>query len=73
VLRPSSINVFFVRIASSINVFDVALQRPTAKELLKHRFIQKAKKTTFLVEVVERFRAWRTKHPKSDDESDSDE
>ncbi|KAJ3164448.1 putative protein serine/threonine kinase [Geranomyces variabilis] len=33
-------------------------QRPPAKELLKHRFIKAAKKTTFLTEIIERHEQW---------------
>lgn len=32
----------------------IVLQRPTAKELLKHRFIKSAKKTNLLMELIER-------------------
>ncbi|TPX58201.1 hypothetical protein PhCBS80983_g03297 [Powellomyces hirtus] len=33
-------------------------QRPPAKELLKHRFIKAAKKTSFLTEIIERHEQW---------------
>jgi serine/threonine-protein kinase 24/25/MST4 len=33
-------------------------ERPTAKELLKHRFIKAAKKTNFLTELIERRQRW---------------
>jgi serine/threonine protein kinase len=33
-------------------------ERPTAKELLKHRFIRAAKKTSFLTELIERRQRW---------------
>ena len=35
------------------------LLRPTAKELLKHRFIKTAKKTSYLVELIERLERWK--------------
>ncbi|TGJ84476.1 hypothetical protein E0Z10_g4262 [Xylaria hypoxylon] len=41
--------------------------RPAAKELLKHPFIRKAKKTTYLTELIERYQRWSATH-KSDDE-----
>ena len=46
--------------------------RPTAKELLKHPFVRKAKKTTYLTELIERYERWQTTHEShsSDDESD---
>lgn len=37
--------------------------RPTAKELLQHRFIKSAKKTSYLTELVERSQEFRTKSP----------
>ncbi|KAG9293864.1 hypothetical protein G9A89_019202 [Geosiphon pyriformis] len=33
-------------------------QRPSAKDLLKHRFIRNAKKTSFLTELIERHEKW---------------
>lgn len=33
-------------------------ERPTAKELLKHRFIKTAKKSSFLTELIERKQRW---------------
>ncbi|GAA6017866.1 hypothetical protein JCM11491_001197 [Sporobolomyces phaffii] len=35
------------------------LARPPAKELLKHRFIKGAKKTGYLVELIERLERWK--------------
>ncbi|TPX33779.1 hypothetical protein SmJEL517_g03411 [Synchytrium microbalum] len=34
-------------------------QRPPAKELLKHRFIKAAKKTSYLTELIERYERWK--------------
>jgi serine/threonine-protein kinase 24/25/MST4 len=47
--------------------------RPTAKELLKHRFIQKARKTSCLQDLIDRHRQWKSEHPHSDDDSDENE
>jgi len=49
--------------------------RPSAKELLRHPFIRKAKRTTYLVELIERFREWKRDkaNQQSDSESSSDE
>lgn len=50
--------------------------RPTTKDLLKHKFIQKAKKTSHLIDLIERYRKWKenggTDSGSSDSESDSD-
>jgi len=47
-------------------------ERPSAKELLKHPFIRRAKKTTYLTELIERHERWQAVHGDqvSDDESD---
>ena len=47
-------------------------ERPTAKELLKHSFVRRAKKTTYLTELIERHERWQAVHGdhNSDDESD---
>uniref|UniRef100_A0A3P9LEC8 non-specific serine/threonine protein kinase n=1 Tax=Oryzias latipes TaxID=8090 RepID=A0A3P9LEC8_ORYLA len=46
--------------------------RPTAKELLKHRYIVKhAKRTTFLMELIDRHNRWKTQ--RSRDKSSSDD
>jgi serine/threonine-protein kinase 24/25/MST4 len=34
------------------------MQRPPAKELLKHRYIKTAKKTSYLTELIERKERW---------------
>jgi serine/threonine-protein kinase 24/25/MST4 len=38
-----------------------SFQRPTAKDLLRHRFIKTAKKASFLTEVIERHQDWKAK------------
>lgn len=38
-------------------------QRPTAKELLQHRFIRGARKTSYLTELTERYQEWHTRIP----------
>ena len=35
-------------------------QRPTAKELLKHKFIKNAKKASYLTELIERYDRFKT-------------
>ncbi|KPP73305.1 Serine/threonine-protein kinase MST4-like [Scleropages formosus] len=47
--------------------------RPTAKELLKHKFIVKnAKKTSYLTELIDRLKRWKAEGH-SDEESSSDD
>lgn len=47
--------------------------RPTAKELLRHPFIKKAKRNNHLIDLIDRFRKWKLTHSAdSDSESDSD-
>lgn len=42
--------------------------RPSARELLKHPFIRRAKKTTYLTELIERYTRWRATHKSDEDE-----
>lgn len=37
-------------------------ERPSAKELLRHPFIKRAKKTTYLTELIERYERWQAQH-----------
>ncbi|XP_020931683.1 serine/threonine-protein kinase 25 isoform X2 [Sus scrofa] len=49
-------------------------QRPTAKELLKHKFITRyTKKTSFLTELIDRYKRWRSEgHGEESSSEDSD-
>jgi len=49
------------------------LKRPTAKELLKHPFIQKARKTAHLTELIDRYKRWRANRTVDDSDSDNDD
>ena len=42
--------------------------RPTSRELLKHPFVRRAKKTTYLTELIERYSRWRATHKSEDDD-----
>ena len=39
-------------------------QRPSANELLQHRFIKSARKTSYLTELIERYTDYRARSPK---------
>ncbi|KAI1408727.1 Pkinase-domain-containing protein [Hypoxylon sp. FL1857] len=47
-------------------------ERPAARDLLKHPFIRKAKKTSCLTELIERYSRWSATH-KSEDEEHQDQ
>ena len=47
-------------------------ERPSAKELLKHPFIRKAKKTTYLTELIERHERWHATHGNRSAEDDEE-
>ncbi|GAA5969581.1 hypothetical protein JCM21900_001739 [Sporobolomyces salmonicolor] len=46
-------------------------ERPTAKELLQHRFVKYARKTSQLSELIERHQEWRAKGPRKDAAKDA--
>ncbi|EPQ65828.1 BgtA-20994 [Blumeria graminis f. sp. tritici] len=47
-------------------------KRPSAKELLKHPFVRKAKKTYYLTELIERYERWAVHHKGEEYDSDDD-
>ncbi|CAO1628490.1 unnamed protein product [Sympodiomycopsis kandeliae] len=46
--------------------------RPTARELLRHRFIKNAKRTTTLIELIERLERWRAQGGDRQEQEDLD-
>lgn len=52
--------------------FCLYFQRPTAKELLKFQFIKKAKKNAYLIDLIDRYKKWKTqKGEESETESEN--
>ena len=47
-------------------------ERPPAKELLKHPFVRRAKKATYLTELIERHERWRARHGDQEQYEDDD-
>ncbi|KAF4948137.1 hypothetical protein FGADI_9832 [Fusarium gaditjirri] len=43
--------------------------RPTAKDMLRHPFIRRAKRTTYLTELIERHQRWAATHKGEDDDN----
>ena len=50
----------------------VCRQRPSAKELLRHPFIKKARRTVCLMELVDRYKQWRQTAGDSDSDADTE-
>jgi serine/threonine-protein kinase 24/25/MST4 len=47
-------------------------KRPSARDLLKHPFVRRAKKTSYLTELIERYERWAVHHKGGDDDSDDE-
>lgn len=59
-----------VRVTQSSTKF--WFQRPTARDLLKHPFVRRAKKNNILIDIIERAAEYKTRMPHSDSEQDDD-
>lgn len=44
-------------------------QRPSAKDLLQHRFIRAARRTSLLTELIERYQDYRARSPRTKDQN----
>jgi serine/threonine-protein kinase 24/25/MST4 len=47
-------------------------ERPSARELLKHPFVKKAKKTMYLTELIEKLERWQLRHGKEYEEEEEE-
>ncbi|KAF7188331.1 Serine/threonine-protein kinase svkA [Pseudocercospora fuligena] len=47
-------------------------ERPSARDLLKHPWIRKAKRTAYLTELIERHERWQATHREDKDDDDDD-
>lgn len=47
-------------------------ERPSAKELLRHPFVRRAKKTTYLTELIERYERWQAVYGNAGSDEDDD-
>ena len=47
-------------------------ERPSARELLKHQWVRKAKRTAYLTELIERHERWQATHREDKDGEDDD-
>lgn len=47
-------------------------ERPSARELLKHPFVRRAKKTTYLTELIERHEIWAATHANEDSDDETE-
>jgi hypothetical protein len=57
----------------NFRIIYLIFQRPTAKELLHHPFLKKARRNNHLVDLIDRYKKWRlTNTGDSDPESDGD-
>ncbi|KAI3647771.1 hypothetical protein MP228_007992 [Amoeboaphelidium protococcarum] len=48
-------------------------ERPSAKDLLKHKFIKSAKKNSHLIELIERYQQYKLSHNSDSDDDDAHE
>ncbi len=47
-------------------------QRPSARDLLKHKFVRMARKTNYLTELIERHERWRAEGGERQEENGPD-
>ena len=52
--------VWIDRPVTTADHFFFSKQRPSARELLKHKFVRMAKKANYLTELIERHERWKS-------------
>lgn len=48
-------------------------QRPSARELLKHKFVRMAKKPSYLTELIDRHQRWKAEGGTGTEDDDRDD
>lgn len=69
--EPDNVSLFLEYIICLICI--LKFQRPSAKDLLKHQFIRKAKKNSILTELIERAVEYKARAGVSSDSDDNDD
>ena len=56
----------------SLSLFPHLLQRPTAHELLRHRFLKMSKKTSYMTELIDRYKRWKLENSEEEEDFTDD-
>lgn len=69
-LRRDPRDVSLADLKASEHATDSTTQRPSARDLLRHKWIQKAKRTNYLTELLERHERWKLTEGRARHEDD---